>query len=1082
MRRACPMRNRSSHNLGVNLMVNKSDDLRTIFLYNGTVFVNAAKAIGGPVELSVGSARTAFNICKSDDLPKISAFQSRALDMAALAAKAAAVNDQADIAYRMGVNELADWKLSGKDTLHLTFSPSEGQCRVALDAVIKIAEVKAGMTFKAHLASHRAGATLEIGFCQPGRDQTEKRNIPFRAGFYGGANQEGYQPVSVALPDWKGPAEIHLAVNYQSYNDDGTGAAPYLFIADPHVDDDRAPDKLAIIPYLAFGDPANTSGVWMSADVPAIPAQGNAITVHWGGKSFEFNQGEAQKLRVNDEYGHSLMIESQLATAAILYVDGRPQQKVVIQTGTTWAQLPSNILDGAIHHIALKDMSGSIPYWESLCLLPAILTPADVMQRESAAPFPTALFSQTPRRYAALRAILANAHGDTDFAQLTHAFDTLEGGHANVRLRPLSFPHVSDPDVSIIIPAHNKVEVTYLALCSLLVAHNKTSFEVIVVDDGSTDETATLEDLVSGITVIHNAVPQRFLVSCNTGAAQARGNYIVLLNNDVEVTAGWIDELVAAFDRFDNVGLAGARLLYPDGRLQEAGGIVWKTGNPWNYGSRANPNAPKFSYARQADYLSGAAVMLPKAVWDKVGGLSSYLEPMYFEDTDLAFKVRAAGYKTWFIPSSEVYHFEGMSSGTDISSGFKRYQEVNRPKFKSRWAGAFRNFGREGLNPDLEKDRGISGRVLFIDHAVPRPDQDAGSYAAMQEIRLVQSLGCKVSFLPTNMAHLGKYTQDLQKIGVEAIYAPFYLTVQDYLSQHAAEFDAFYITRYQVARDVIDLIRTLAPNAKILFNNADLHFLREIRASRAAGDPQMLEEARRTRDSELDVINRSDVILSYSDVEHAVIEAYSEGQAKVVHAPWVVDIPKDVAPFAGRHGLCFLGSYRHFPNEEAVLWFAREVLPTLTVRQPDLTLSVYGARMTDKLKAMANQHFKPVGFVENVADAFHGHRVFVAPLRSGAGIKGKVIEALARGIPCVLSPVAAEGIGLRHGQDCLIAHSASEWVEAVLRLHNDEALWQEMSDAARVYMSANYSFARGRAAMLTAFEAADLYIHRTAAQ
>ena len=217
--------------------------------------------------------------------------------------------------------------------------------------------------------------------------------------------------------------------------------------------------------------------------------------------------------------------------------------------------------------------------------------------------------------------------------------------------------------------------------------------------------------------------PQRFIRACNAGAAQARGRYVALLNNDVEVTAGWIDALIDAFDRFDNVGLAGSKLLNPDGSLQDAGGIVWGSGNPWNYGNAQNPHEPRFGYARQADYLSGAALMMPKKLWNKIGGLSSYLEPMYFEDTDLAFKVREAGYSTWFVPSSQVYHFEGMTSGTDVSTGFKKYQEVNRPKFKRRWARAFGQFGTEGTAPDLEKDRGIVGRVLFIDYAPAAPGQ-----------------------------------------------------------------------------------------------------------------------------------------------------------------------------------------------------------------------------------------------------------------------------------------------------------------------------------------------------------------------
>jgi len=132
--------------------------------------------------------------------------------------------------------------------------------------------------------------------------------------------------------------------------------------------------------------------------------------------------------------------------------------------------------------------------------------------------------------------------------------------------------------------------------------------------------------------------------------------------------------------------------------------------------------------------------------------------------------------------------------------------------------------------------------------------------------------------------------------------------------------------------------------------------------------------------------------------------------------------------------------------------------------------------MTDEIKALASDTVKPVGFVSELADAYDPHRIFVAPLLSGAGIKGKVLEALARGIPCVLSPVAAEGIGLRHGHDCFVARTPDEWIVAIMQLEQDDGLWQTMSDMARSFMAESYSFERGRTAMRAIFEAADMFL------
>ena len=477
-------------------------------------------------------------------------------------------------------------------------------------------------------------------------------------------------------------------------------------------------------------------------------------------------------------------------------------------------------------------------------------------------------------------------------------------------------------------------------------------------------------------------------------------------------------------------------------------------------------------YARQVDYICGAALMTTKKIWKEVGGLSDYLKPMYFEDTDYSFKVRDAGYKTYFIPSSIVYHHEGLTSGTDTSSGFKRYQEVNRPKFKKAWVKDFWTHGKDGVEPDLEKDRGIAGRVLFIDYTTPREDRDAGSYAAIQEIKLVQSLGYKVTFVPKNLDDFGVYTQTLRDMGVEVIVSPFYRSVADFIAHRGEEFACAYITRYYVAQESISPLREHAPNCKIIMNNADLHFLRELRS--AGDDPEQLERASEVRELELEMMIKSDLVVSYNETEHAVIQAHTDNDVKVMKCPWVVETPTKFTRFNKTEGLAFLGGFKHPPNREGIDWFASEVMPMLQDQQ--LELSVYGAAMEDTLKTrLLERGIKAVGYIDNLEDLYLKHRIFIAPLLSGAGIKGKVLNALAYGIPTVLSPIAAEGIGLRHGHDCLIARTSLEWFDAITSLYRDESLWKSISQASRKYAQQQFSFSQGKRMMREIFEAVDLY-------
>lgn len=239
--------------------------------------------------------------------------------------------------------------------------------------------------------------------------------------------------------------------------------------------------------------------------------------------------------------------------------------------------------------------------------------------------------------------------------------EVLKGFHNRKSYAQLKLPEVAYPDVSIIIPARDKFPITYHCLASLILAQNKATYEVILADDQSSDETTAAEEIIENLRVVRNEHNLGFVKTNNKAVKQAKGRYICLLNNDTEVTSGWIDEALSMFEIMNNVGAVGCKLVYPDGKLQEAGGIVWGSGVPWNYGKNKNASHPSFNYTRDADYLSAAALFIQKAVWEEVNGFSDEYAPAYYEDTDLAFKIRKAGYRTVYCPTSEVVHFEGKS-------------------------------------------------------------------------------------------------------------------------------------------------------------------------------------------------------------------------------------------------------------------------------------------------------------------------------------------------------------------------------------------------------------------------------------
>ncbi len=633
---------------------------------------------------------------------------------------------------------------------------------------------------------------------------------------------------------------------------------------------------------------------------------------------------------------------------------------------------------------------------------------------------------------------------------------------------------------SIIVPAYNKFELTYTCIASIAFAFNKTSYEVILADDCSDDFTSEAEFIIKNLVVSRNPENMRFLRSCNRAAKLAQGEYIVFLNNDTEVTSFWLDTLIAEFETKANIGMTGSMLINEDGSMQEAGGIVWEDGLPWNVGRGYSPYAPEFNYVRDVDYLTGAAMCLPTKVWMEVGGFSEELAPCYFEDTDIAFKVRDKGYRTVFTPFSKVIHFEGKSHGKDVTKGLKRYQVINQKTFASKWYRTFRNNGKASLeNMMIEKDRNVGARVLVIDYATPQPNKDAGSYAAVQEMKLLLALGFKVTFIPENLAFFGSYTLELQKMGIEVLYAPFYASVFDVINKRLHEMDAVYITRYNVAEKYLDAIKNVKPSIKVVFNNADLHFLRELRtALKVSRSQEALNSALKTRENELAVCRKVDAILCYNSTEHAVITSHILETDKLHITPWVLEEKGEAPAFKAREGIAFLGGFNHYPNKEAVDYLVAEIMPLLEKVRPDIKLYVYGSAMPEEYKALETPNIEMVGFAENLDDVFYKHRVFVAPLLSGAGIKGKVLEAMAYQTPTVLTETAAEGTGLTHAISTLIAETPEEWVTNIIKLYDDQKLWKKFADASAILVKERYSAEHGYKAFKKIMASVGLYAYR----
>ncbi|GAA4611347.1 hypothetical protein GCM10023108_03260 [Saccharopolyspora hordei] len=653
-----------------------------------------------------------------------------------------------------------------------------------------------------------------------------------------------------------------------------------------------------------------------------------------------------------------------------------------------------------------------------------------------------------------------------------------------VETGPLPVPCSDKPLVSVIVPVHGKWPYTRQCLRFLGGHVVSVPFEVIVVDDASPDDSAEKLAACEGVRLVRTERNLGFIGACNLGAQHARGEHLFFLNNDAEVTESWLDVLMDTMRSDERIGLVGAKLVYPDGRLQEAGGIVWADGTGWNYGRGTDPGGAEFNVLRDVDYCSGAAILVRKDVFQQVGGFDTRYAPAYYEDTDLAFAVRAAGYRTVVQPKAVVVHHEGVSNGTDLSTGVKKHQEINRRAFVEKWADTLAAEHLPEASPRnlwLARHRGTRGHhgpiVLVKDHQVPRPDFDSGSVRIRRVLEQFVELGCRVVFFPANHAPLEPYTTQLQQLGITVLPSPE--LQQAFLHEAGSEISLALLSRPQVAWSLVEELRTCAPQAVIAYDTVDVHFLRLERQAEVAeqqGDAVKAEALRRkafaSQQMELGLARSCDITLVVSEAEQALLrELVPDADVRVLSNVHEVDW-RPSRP-AGREDVLFVGSFDHPPNVDAARWAAREIMPLVRDECPDAVLHVIGSNPTDEVRALAGPGVEVHGWVEELEPHYARSRVTLAPLRFGAGVKGKVGESLSLGVPVVGTSVAVEGMHLEHGREVMVADDAAGLAEAVVALLTDDETWQRMAEAGKSGIAAQFGPDVSRATLQELLKSAD---------
>jgi GT2 family glycosyltransferase len=656
-----------------------------------------------------------------------------------------------------------------------------------------------------------------------------------------------------------------------------------------------------------------------------------------------------------------------------------------------------------------------------------------------------------------LRPSPANWNKTSDFSDMIPNLDKCRQFGKN---GAISFKAVEKPDVSIIIPVFNKWKFTCGCLVSLYENIGEVpSCEVIVVDNASTDETSLIiNQKFKNIRYFKNQKNLGFVGGCNFGAKQARGRYLVFLNNDTLIKKGWLDNLYKTFLKNNNIGLVGSKLIYPNETLQEAGGIIWKNKSAWNYGNGQNPDHYEFNYLKDVDYCSGASIMIPTSVFKRLGGFDEFYSPAYYEDTDLAFRVRKIGLRTVYQPKSELIHFEGGTAGKDIKQGLKKYQEINREKFFNRWADVLEKENEDEKNGSfLARDKSKNKKIfLYVDWRVPNFDKDAGSFIAFEYLLILKRLGYKIVFWADNLDKNEPYTEILQQMGIEVVYGNH--SFRDFIINNGKFIDFAFLSRPNVSFSYMYLVKMYS-QAKILYIAHDLHFLRELRSIEISNNKEEITNINTRKERELLMIGNADVSLFFSEDETKIVQNILP-YAKTSVIPWIQEIAdENPASFDNRKGIVFIGGFNHSPNVDAIKWFHDEIFPLVKKKLENVAVTIFGSHPSQEIMDLAGDDFKIVGFIEEeqVPVEFGKAKVFIAPLRFGAGFKGKIAKAMSNGLPVVTTDIGAEGIGLVDGENAMIANTFEEYAEKIVWLYTDEKLWKKLSENSIRHVKENFS-------------------------
>ncbi|MAM12766.1 MAG: hypothetical protein CML23_20420 [Rhizobiaceae bacterium] len=638
----------------------------------------------------------------------------------------------------------------------------------------------------------------------------------------------------------------------------------------------------------------------------------------------------------------------------------------------------------------------------------------------------------------------------------------------------IELPSTEKPLVSIVVVLFNSAELTYPFLLSLRQAMTVPA-EVIIVDNASTDRTRELLSRVDGAKIVLNDENEHFLRGSRRGAALAQGEFLLLVNNDTVLPSDCLEIATANFED-PGTGVVGAKIILPDGSLQEAGSVIWSDGTCVGYGRGQNPNSPAFQFRREVHYCSGAFMMLRRSLYLELGGFDERYAPAYYEETDLCMKIRAAGYKVIYDPRIAIEHYE-FGSATVRQQAID-LQERNHKFFLAQHATALKNHPSHEIGPRAALDSLRKKRVLMIDDRVPYRNLGAGYPRARDLVKAVSALGWDVTFYPLYFPGLDvdEFWSDFGP-DIEVAAELGEPGLSGFLRERAEEFDAVFVSRPGNMARVQEVCgRAFLSRLKLIYDAEALFVEREKIRRALFENPFEEKDYRAAYEQEIGLMKGASAVVTVCEREKKLISSRVSAPIQVIGH--MVDAKPSTASFEERSDLLFVGALdgtrEASPNVDSLVWFVEEVMPLLDQKLgTDWKLNVAGRVQSEDLERIASERVRLLGMVPDLSHVYNENRVFIAPTRFAAGIPAKVHEAASFGLPVVATDLIASQVGFIPDSEILAASTAKDFADKCVSLYTGKEVWSHIREKALLAVACDCSkelFERNVASLFVPFE------------